>query len=179
MVCQFLLYNKVNQLYIYTQPHISSLLRLPPTLPIPPLQVDTKHRADLPVLCGCFPLASYLTHSLILKQTIETLKRKINFFSHPHTLYFIFTRDKQTDIKHCAWMTTTKATMIAITKHETHSYYVIILTFSPVIQRKIVNISFPEVPFSQFILQSHQLIRKQQASQILKSILIVDHKSDR
>ena len=30
-------------------------------------------------------------------------------------------------------MTTTKATMIAITKHETHSYYVIILTFSPVI----------------------------------------------
>ena len=30
-------------------------------------------------------------------------------------------------------MTTTKATMIAITKHETHSYYVIILTFSLVI----------------------------------------------
>ena len=30
-------------------------------------------------------------------------------------------------------MTTTKATMIAITKHETHSYSVIILTFSPVI----------------------------------------------
>ena len=30
-------------------------------------------------------------------------------------------------------MTTTKATMIANTKHETHSYYVIILTFSPVI----------------------------------------------
>ena len=30
-------------------------------------------------------------------------------------------------------MTTTKATVIAITKHETHSYYVIILTFSPVI----------------------------------------------
>ena len=30
-------------------------------------------------------------------------------------------------------MTTTKATMIAITEHETHSYYVIILTFSPVV----------------------------------------------
>ena len=30
-------------------------------------------------------------------------------------------------------MTTTKAAMIAITKHETHSYYVIILTFTPVI----------------------------------------------
>ena len=38
MVCQFLLYNKVNQLYIYIHPHISSLLRLPPTLPIPPFQ---------------------------------------------------------------------------------------------------------------------------------------------
>ena len=36
MVCKFLLYNKVNQPYIYIYPHISSLLRLPPTLPIPP-----------------------------------------------------------------------------------------------------------------------------------------------
>ena len=57
----FLLYNKVNQLYIYIYTHISSLLRLPPTLPIPPLCVVTKHRADLPVLCGCFPLAIYFT----------------------------------------------------------------------------------------------------------------------
>ena len=61
MVCQFLLYSKVNQLYIYIYPHISSLWHLPPTLPIPPLQVVTKHRADLPVLCGCFPLAMYFT----------------------------------------------------------------------------------------------------------------------
>ena len=61
MVCQFLLYNKVNQLYIYIYPHIPSLLRLPATLPIPPLQVVTKHRADLPVLCNCFPLAIYFT----------------------------------------------------------------------------------------------------------------------
>ena len=61
MVCQFLLYNKVNQLYIHIHLHISCLLHLPPTLPIPPLQVDTKHRADLPVLCGCFPLAIYVT----------------------------------------------------------------------------------------------------------------------
>ena len=61
VVCQFLLYNKVNQLYIYIYPHISSLLHLPPTLPIPPLQVVTNHQADLPVLCGCFPLAIYFT----------------------------------------------------------------------------------------------------------------------
>ena len=61
MVCQFLLYNKVNQLYIYIYPHIFSLLRLPPTLCNPPLQVVTEHRADLPVLCGCSPLAIYFT----------------------------------------------------------------------------------------------------------------------
>ena len=58
MLCQFLLYNKVNQLYVYIYPHIPSLLRLPPTLPIPPLQVVTKHQADLLVLCGCFPLSN-------------------------------------------------------------------------------------------------------------------------
>ena len=61
MLCQFLLYNKVNQLYAYVYPHIPSLLHLPPTLSIPPLQVVTKHQADLPVLCSCFPLAIYFT----------------------------------------------------------------------------------------------------------------------
>ena len=61
VVCQFLLYNKVNQLYVYIYLHILSLLRLPPTLPIPPLQVDTQHRADLPVQRSCFPLAIYFT----------------------------------------------------------------------------------------------------------------------
>ena len=61
VVCQFLLYNEVNQLQIYIYPHIFSLLHLPPILPISPLQVVTNHRADLPVLCGCFPLAIYFT----------------------------------------------------------------------------------------------------------------------
>ena len=61
VVCQFLLYNKVNQLYLYICPHISSLFHLPPSHPIPPLQVVTKQRADLPVLCGYFPLAIYFT----------------------------------------------------------------------------------------------------------------------
>ena len=61
MVSQFLLYNKVNQLYIYINLYISSLVHLPPAFPIPPLQVDTKHQADLPVLCSCFPLAIYFT----------------------------------------------------------------------------------------------------------------------
>ena len=67
MVCQFLLYNKVNQLYIYVYPHISSLLCLSLTLAITPLQVVTKHRADLPVLCSCFPLAIYFTFGSVYK----------------------------------------------------------------------------------------------------------------
>ena len=65
MVCQFLLYNRVNQLYIYMCPHISSLLHLPDILPIPPLQVVTKHRTDLSVLCGCFPLAICFTFGTV------------------------------------------------------------------------------------------------------------------
>ena len=65
LLCQLLLYNKVNQLYVYRYHHIPSLLRLPPTLPIPLLQVVTKHQADLPVLCGCFPLAIYFTFGSI------------------------------------------------------------------------------------------------------------------
>ena len=60
MFCYFLLYNKVNKLYVYIYPHIPSLFRLPPTLPIPPLQAVTKHRAALLVSCSCFPLATIL-----------------------------------------------------------------------------------------------------------------------
>ena len=61
MLCQFLLYNKVNQLYVYIYPRIPSLLCLPPTLPIPPLQVVKKHRADLSMTCSCFQLAIQFT----------------------------------------------------------------------------------------------------------------------
>ena len=72
MVYQFLLYKKVNQLYIYIYPHISSLLCLPPTLPIPPLQVVTKHRADVPMQCSCFPLAIYFTFgSVYMSMTLS------------------------------------------------------------------------------------------------------------
>ena len=45
----------MNQLYIYL--HTPSLLCLPPTLPIPPFWVVTKHQADLAVLCSSFSLA--------------------------------------------------------------------------------------------------------------------------
>ena len=59
MVCQFLLYNKVNQLYIYIYPPISSLLHVPPILPILPLQVVTKHQDDLRLPC-CFDYCSFV-----------------------------------------------------------------------------------------------------------------------
>ena len=58
MSCQLLLYSIVNQLYIYT--YILSLLSL--STAIPPLQVITEHRAELPVLYSSFPLAIYFTH---------------------------------------------------------------------------------------------------------------------
>ena len=61
MLCWFLLCNKVNQLYVYIYPYIPSVLHLPPTVPIPPLEVVTKHPADLPVLYSCFPLVIYFT----------------------------------------------------------------------------------------------------------------------
>ena len=53
----------ISYTYTYVPISLPSCVSLPPTLPIPPLQAVTKHRADLPVLCGCFPLAIYLTCS--------------------------------------------------------------------------------------------------------------------
>ena len=85
MVCQYLLYNKVNQLYIYIYPHFSSLLHLPPTLPIPPLQVDTKHQADLPVLCSCFPLAIILHLVVYICQCYSLTSSELTL-SPPHVL---------------------------------------------------------------------------------------------
>ena len=73
--CQFLLYAKVNQpYYAYACPHIPSLLNLPPTLPIPPLQFIAKNRADLPVLCSCFPLANYFTFGSIYMSMLLSLR---------------------------------------------------------------------------------------------------------
>ena len=84
ILCQFLLHNKANQPYAYTCPHIPSLLSLPPILPIPPLQMDTKHRADLPVLCCCFPPANYFTFGSVYMLMLLSLCP--SFTLPPHVL---------------------------------------------------------------------------------------------
>ena len=61
------------------------------------------------------------------------LQKRLSFFlflTHTHCILFLQEISKVTPS--IVNMTTMKATMIAITKHKTHSYYVIILTFSPV-----------------------------------------------
>ena len=66
--------------------HISSLLCLPATLPIPPLQVVTKHGADLPVLCGCFPLAIYFTFGSVYIFPCHSLTLSRLTLPPPHIL---------------------------------------------------------------------------------------------
>ena len=51
----------ISSTHTYIPISLPACISLPPSLPIPPLQVVTKHRADLPVLCNCFPLAIYFT----------------------------------------------------------------------------------------------------------------------
>ena len=51
----------ISYTYTYVPISLPSCISLAPTFPIPPLYVVTKHQIDLPVLCGCFPLAIYFT----------------------------------------------------------------------------------------------------------------------
>ena len=55
MVCQFLLYNKVNQLYIYIYPHISSLLHLPR----PSLSHPSRWSQSTKLISLCYAAASH------------------------------------------------------------------------------------------------------------------------
>ena len=68
MLCLFLLYNKVNQLYIYIYPHILSLLRLPPSHPPYPTPLGG-HKA--PSWCN---LILFVNHSL--EKVFQMMKYK-------------------------------------------------------------------------------------------------------
>ena len=52
---------------------------LGPTLPIPPLYVIAKLRADLPELCCCFPLANYFTFSSVYMPMLLSLRPSFPF----------------------------------------------------------------------------------------------------
>ena len=60
--CQFVLYNEVNQLYIYVHPLF--LTSLPPP-PIPSIQVTTEHGAELLAEYNNFPLAICFTRGSV------------------------------------------------------------------------------------------------------------------
>ena len=75
---------------MYVYPHIPSLSHVPPTLLIPPLQVVTKHQADLPVPCSCFPLAIYFTFGSVYVHATLSLHPSFPFplpVSSKSTLY--------------------------------------------------------------------------------------------
>ena len=62
MFCQFLLYNKVNQLYAHTYPHIPSLLNLPP----PSLSHPSSSSQSTKLISPCYAAASHQTPILHL-----------------------------------------------------------------------------------------------------------------
>jgi len=70
----------ISYTYTYVPICLPSCVSLPPTLPIPPLQAVTKHRANIPVPCGCFPLAIYLTTFVSVYMSM-TLSRPVK--AHP------------------------------------------------------------------------------------------------
>ena len=55
----------ISYTYTYIPISLPSCISLPPSLSHPS-RWSTKHRADLPVLCSCFPLAIYFTLHTVL-----------------------------------------------------------------------------------------------------------------
>ena len=101
MVCQFLLYNKVNQLYIYICPHSSSLLHLPPSHPPYPTPLGG-HKAPSRSLCAMRLLpTSYLFYvwqciymSMLLSHFVPVLREhSLHFLVKFITMYFFFLFD--------------------------------------------------------------------------------------
>ena len=85
VLCQFLLYNEVNQLYVYIYP----LPLEPPSPPIPPRQVITEHRAELPVLYSRFPLAICFTHGSVCMSVLISQFVPPSPSPHPHVYHFL------------------------------------------------------------------------------------------
>ena len=92
MLYQFLLYNKVNQPYVY----IYSLPLGPPFHPIPSPtpptpEVITEHWAELPAVYSSFPLANYFTHGSVYITTSQFIPPSPSLPLCPHT-HFLYLR---------------------------------------------------------------------------------------
>ena len=72
MLCQFLLNNKVSQLYVYTYPR-------PPWASIPPPQVITQYRAELPALSSRFPLALCFTQGSVFMSVLLSVHLTLSY----------------------------------------------------------------------------------------------------
>ena len=70
--------------YTYIPISLPSCVSLPPTLPIPPFWLVIKNRANLPVLCDCFPLAIYLIFgSVCISKYILPLSQFVSAYPFP------------------------------------------------------------------------------------------------
>ena len=143
----------MNQIYIYIYQHISSLFRLPPPLPIPPLWVVAKHWADLPVLRGCFALAIYFTFGSVYmfmplshfipaypspSRCPQVHSQRLRLYSCPaptffRTFFFFFRFNiyvlaysicfSLSDLLHSVWQTLGPSTSLQITQFHFISFY--------------------------------------------------------
>ena len=83
--CQFLLHNKANEPHAYTYP----LPLEPPSHPPYPTPLGiTKHQANLPVPCCCFPPANYFMFSSVYMLMLLSLRP--SFPLPPNVLKSIF-----------------------------------------------------------------------------------------
>ena len=80
MFCKFLLYNKVNQLYVHISP--SSWASLPP--PSQSARSSQEHWAELLVLDSRFPLAICFTHGYIYMYICQCYARNSPTLPFPH-----------------------------------------------------------------------------------------------
>ena len=86
ILCQFLLYNKVNHLYVYI--YFLPLESMPS--PIPLIQVISEHQAEFPVSSRRFLLAICLTHGSVYMSIPISQFILLPSSSHMSVLYVCF-----------------------------------------------------------------------------------------
>ena len=85
MLCQFLLYNKVNQPCAYIYPHIASLLSLPTPTP----SHNSRSSQSTELICLCYAAASYqlsILHFVVYICQLYSHFAPSSPSPHPHVL---------------------------------------------------------------------------------------------